>query len=212
MSTYLSLHRTPVIAIAVVLLGACSGAPGVDIGPGAEAGGGGGGGAGRDAGMSGKDSGAHRGGDGGGTGDASRDGSSGDGFTGDGHSGSTEGGGDATASGVPIACGKATCSGPAEVCCVPDGTSAGACVTGSTCPNPGDTRLECTSNADCSGSQVCCLTQQTTTVARCASFCGGGNPQLCELGVTPSGCPSGQTCQPADGGMSLPTNVGVCGG
>lgn len=121
------------------------------------------------------------------------------------------------ASGGPgMACGNLRCSVPAQTCCASlsaTGTVT-SCANGATCPGPASTTLECESTADCTGQNVCCVSQQNNgSIAECRAVCGGGDTQLCDPASPDPGCSQGQPCQPPNGGAPpTPTGVGTCGG
>jgi hypothetical protein len=117
--------------------------------------------------------------------------------------------------GFGVACGASTCTPRTQTCCVGQ-TNTGiqtTCVDGTMCPTTGATTLRCTSSDDCSGSDVCCLSQVGGgAVAECKASCGvavgNSNGQLCDLNAFSSGCPQGQQCQ--DVNVPLPDGLGVC--
>lgn len=127
-----------------------------------------------------------------------------------------------------LTCGTATCSIPAQSCCVQGGggTTSFSCVAGN-CPVPdagaggGDvTQLKCSGTANCTSGNVCCARQQVVNgrdvvTSQCQATCTGGSVQLCDPKAATSGCAdAGATCvHPAGGGdLALPTSYGTCGG
>jgi hypothetical protein len=128
-------------------------------------------------------------------------------------------GGDTT----QIACGAATCSIPADSCCVSElgnRQTSYDCVTTATCPRPsggGSTAaLKCSGQANCSSGTVCCVQENNGNAAStCKSSCGSGEAQLCDPAVAGGGgCPSAARCSNKNIGDwgNLPNSYATCGG
>lgn len=184
-----------------------------------------------DTGTSTTDSGNNNNGDAGGS-------SSGDsGNTNDsGNPGNADGGNEGGSPGgstSTLSCGSATCSIPAQSCCItnPPGPNnfAFACVTGGCAVDAGPggggdppTALKCSGQANCGPGTVCCVsTGNNTTTSECKASCGGGGggggdtAQLCDPAApaASNGCPQNAPCSTNNiGDWGLPNTFGTCGG
>ncbi len=100
------------------------------------------------------------------------------------------------ASEVGVACGNMTCTG-GDVCCVPRG-GGGNPQCQQQCDG-GTNTFACDGPEDCSGTQVCCMSQSGSS---CSDSCGFGQAQACHQ---QSDCSGIDTCCPVQG-----TAVSIC--
>lgn len=139
--------------------------------------------------------------------------------SGDGASGSDAGEG-GTAPGTKLTCGGSACSTPSTCCVTTSGTTfecnAASC-NSSSGGNP-PALLECTGAANCKSGFVCCIRKPSgagTFASTCKPACDDpGEAQLCEPGVTPSGCiGAGKDCRTDNiENWSLSKDYATCGG
>jgi hypothetical protein len=105
---------------------------------------------------------------------------------------------------VTIPCGMAaTCSVPAQFCCVsvgPQGSQTDTCVSGTNdCNGQMETPIECTSSAQCPGGQVCCgrVNNGVYGQVSCRMSCSAaGEYQFCDPAM-PGDCPPTMACMPS---------------
>jgi hypothetical protein len=117
-----------------------------------------------------------------------------------------DGGGDDGGASCTVATG---CGSAGDVCCFTTASTTGQCVAKSACAGV-TVSAGCTTSASC-GSQVCCASFAGGALSSsCADSCSGTSAQLCGSSTE---CPSGDSCQTANGyGICLPNSFGLDGG
>jgi len=137
-------------------------------------------------------------------------------IVGDGGNSSTAGPGGSQST---LACGDATCSIPAEVCCVYETSPPKfLCVAGAACPaaagGSGGTALSCSGASNCPSGTVCCVSEVARVVSsQCRVACAKNEAQLCDPTATATGCPSSAACSSNNvSDWGLPTTYATCGG
>jgi hypothetical protein len=121
-----------------------------------------------------------------------------------------------------LMCGMSlTCAIPGQLCCI-TGSTAYACMTGTTCPNvgpnpsaPGSAALACDNSSNCAAGTSCCLDVVAgQSVSSCKVSCATSHAQLCAAFTADPGCPAGVSCSAAhinEFGLS-PFFYATCGG
>jgi hypothetical protein len=145
--------------------------------------------------------------------------------SGTGGTSTTDGGGQFAPGGstTSLPCGSASCTIPAQTCCVDatGNTPVLACVNAKDCAsvdggsNPKDSvALKCTGSANCDGGKVCCVTSNKgAAFSECLPTCGQGSAQLCDPAAASAGCGDAGACSNDNiGDWGLPDTFATCGG